>query len=330
MTLNKILPLLLLSWLTAAVNPALAVDCGLNLSVAEYTVCNNPQLLWLDRLYNDVFHQRVAGDPQHAARFVAPRQGSPWCTNTRCLRDAYLKQIGQLYGADRPFDWEGTWWNTTAPSGNSGNILINGDNGQLFHMDASVRGGVNRAVFAGEVRRYAGVGFTDKIIWGGDCAIVLVPLADGRLKVSSDSAGSCSLLLPGEMAIDGIYVKSQSDPRPPATLLSIGIFPDRATDDKFRQLVGADYQQYVDTATDFARGKDLDNLGATVMVLWVKGLANRKAAMIMITPAGKIWALRLEPAQKGKGVKPHYATSESDKKTLPKTLANWQARFTDR
>lgn len=139
MTLNKILPLLLLSWLTAAVNPALAVDCGLNLSVAEYTVCNNPQLLWLDRLYNDVFHQRVAGDPQHAARFVAPRQETPWCTNTRCLRDAYLKQIGQLYGADRPFDWEGTWWNTTAPSGNSGNILINGDNGQLFHMDASVR-----------------------------------------------------------------------------------------------------------------------------------------------------------------------------------------------
>lgn len=330
MTLNKILPLLLFFWLTGSVSPALALDCGRTLTTAEYTVCTNPQLLWLDRLYNDDFHQRVTEDPQHAAMLAAPRQGSPWCTNTRCLRNAYLKQIGQLYGADRPFNWAGRWWNTTAPSGSSGNILINEYNGQRFHMDASVKGGVNHAVFAGDVRSYSGVGFTNEITWGGDCAIVLVPLADGKLKVSSDSVGSCSLLLPGEMAIDGIYVKSEVDPRPPATLLSIGIFPDRATDDQFRQLVGDDYQQYVDTATDFARGKDLDNLGATVMVMWVKGMANRKAAIIMTTPQGKIWALRLEPAGNDKGVKAHYVTTESDKKTLPKTLANWQARFLDR
>lgn len=312
-------------------NPASALDCGRTVNTAEYTVCTHPQLLWLDRLFNDAFHQRMTEDPHHAALLVTPqRQGSPWCTNTSCLRGAYLRKIGQLYGADRPYDWQGTWWNSTAHAGNSGHILINEYDGQHFHMDASVKGGVNRAVFAGDVRLYTGVGFTDKIKWGGDCAIVLVPLADGRLKVSSDSAGSCSLLLPGEMAIDGIYVKSQTDPRPPATLFSIGIFPDRATDDKFRQLVGADYQQYVDTATDFARGKDLDNIGATVMVLWVKGLANRKAAMIMTSPQGKIWALRLEPAGEGKRVKLHYVTTENDKKTLPKTLANWQARFTDR
>lgn len=299
--------------------------------MAEYAVCTNPQLLWLDRLYNDDFHQRVTEDPQHAARLVTPwHLGTPYCTNMLCLRNAYLKQISQLYGADRPFDWEGTWWNTTAPSGNSGKMLINGHNGQVFHMDASVKGGVNHAVFAGSVARYSGVGFTNQIIWGGDCAIVLIPLEDGRLKVSSDSGGSCSLLLPGEMAIDGIYMKSQIDPRPPATLLSIGVFSDRAVDNQFRQLVGADYQQYVNTATDFARGKDLDNLGATVMVLWVKGMANRKAAMIMTAPQGKIWALRLEPAEKGKAIKPHYVTTESDKKTLPKTLANWQARFRDR
>ncbi|CAO95507.1 Conserved hypothetical protein [Erwinia tasmaniensis Et1/99] len=331
MTLKKILPLFVFAWLIAAIDPARALDCGRTSNMAEYTVCTNPQLLWLDRLYNDAFHQRMTEDPHHAALLVAPqRQGSPWCTNTRCLRGAYLRQIGQLYGADRPFDWEGMWWNSTAPSGSSGNILISGYDGQQFHMDGNVKGGVNHSVFAGDVHRYSGVGFTDKINWGGDCAIILVPLADGRLKVSSDSAGSCSLLLPGEMAIDGIYIKGQTDPRPPATLLSIGIFTDRATDDKFRQLVGTDYQQYVDTATDFARGRDLDNIGATVMVLWVKGLANRKAAMIMTSPQGKIWALRLEPADEGKGVKLHYVTTENDKKTLPKTLANWQARFIDR
>lgn len=324
-------PFLLLSaltWLVVAIMPAHALDCGLPSDVAERTICSTPQLTWLDGIYNDTFHDRVIQDPQQADKLVKPwLSSSENCTSVRCLRDAYLSHISRLYDADREFDWSGLWWNTTVPHGNSGRMQISHQNAWGFRMSATVQGGVYRSVFNGEVRFHSGVGFTDKIAWGGDCAVVLVPLPNGKVKVISDSRSSCGLLLPGDMPIDGIYSRSDTDPRPPATLLTLGIMPDRALDEAFRLLVGSDYQKYVDTATDFNYSEDLDNIGATVVSLWVKGMANRQSAMIMTTPQGQIWAVRVEPVPEGKGVTLHYSTNAKDKAEVPKTLAAWQARF---
>lgn len=317
-----------LTWLVVASLPAHALDCGLPSDVAERTICASPQLTWLDSIYNDTFHDRVAQDPQHAGKLIKPWvNGVDSCTNVRCLREAYLSRISHLYGADRDVDWSGVWWNTTVPHGNSGRMQISNQNTWGFRMIATVQGGIYHSVFNGEVRFHSGVGFTDKIAWGGDCAIMLVPLPGGDVKVISDSRSSCGLLLPGEMSIDGIYTRSDTDPRTPATLLTLGIMPDRATDQVFRHLVGSDYQKYVDTATDFNYSEDLDNIGATVVSLWVKGRANRQAAMIMTTPQGQIWALRAEPIAEGDGVTLHYSTTAQDKIHVPKTLAAWQARF---
>ncbi|MFK8259627.1 hypothetical protein ACFL9S_17800 [Erwinia sp. AnSW2-5] len=324
-------PLLLLiplAWLVVAIAPAHALDCGLPPDVAERTICATPQLTWLDGIYNDTFHDRVIENPQQAGKLVKPwLNGIENCTSVGCLRNAYLSHISRLFEADRKVDWSGVWWNTTVSHGNSGRMQISHQNAWGFLMNATVQGGIYHTVFNGEVRFHSGVGFTDKIVWGGDCAIMLVPLSSGKMKVISDSLSSCGLLLPGEMSIDGIYTRSETDPRPPATLLSLGIMPDHATDEVFRQLVGSDYQKYVDTATDFNYSEDLDNFGATVVSLWMKGMANRQSAIIMTTPQGQIWALRAEPAVEGKGVTLHYSTTASEKNHLPKTLAAWQARF---
>lgn len=328
MTLTRPFLLLLLLLLFGRSLPAFALDCGRPADLAERSVCANPQLIWLDGIYNDAFHDKVMQDPKQADTLVKPWiTGVAGCNNLVCLRNAYLTHIGRLYGADRHFDWSGVWWNITAPHGNSGRIQISSQNASGFHMNATVQGGIYQSVFNGEVRLNSGVGLTDKILWGGDCTIMLVPLSDGRLKVSSDSRSSCSLLLPGDMAIDGIYSRSDQDPRPSATLLSMGILPDSATDDAFHKLVGSDYQKYVDTATDFAYSDEVDNIGATVVSMWTKGMANRKAAMIVTTPKGQIWALRVEPAAGGKSVSLHYSTTEADKTRMPKTLSAWQARF---
>lgn len=317
-----------LTWLVVAMMPAHALECGLPTDLAERTICATPQLTWLDGIYNDTFHERVKRNPELAAQLLKPRLDSTEsCTNVRCLRDAYLSHISRLYDADRKMDWSGVWWNTTVPHGNSGRIQISNQNSWGFQMNATVEGGVYHSDFNGEVRFHSGIGFTDQIAWGGDCAIILVPLSSGRLKAISDSRSSCGLLLPGEISIDGIYVRSEADPRPPATLLTLGILPDSATDEAFRQLVGSDYQKYVDTATDFTYSEDLDNIGATVVSMWVKGMANRQSAMIMTTPQGQIWALRADPVAGGKGVTLHYATTATDKTDVPKTISAWQVRF---
>lgn len=310
------------------VRPAYALDCGRPADFAEHTVCTSPQLSWLDGVYHDTFHSLVMKDPQQTGKYISLLANSvEHCTNSSCLRDAYLSDIGALYGTNRLFDWSGIWWNTSVLPGKSGRIQIGNQNSWGFHMHGIVQEGIYHSVFDGETRLHSGVGFSNKIAWGGDCAIMLIPLPDGRLKVSSDTRSSCSLLLPGKMSIDGIYTRSDSDPRPRATLLNLGILPDRATDEAFRRLVGNDYQKYVNTATDFTYSDEIDNMGATVVSMWMEGMANRRAAIIMTTPHGQIWALRVEPASTGSGVILHYSTTEADKTRMPKTLTAWHARF---
>lgn len=317
--------LLLLAMFCAA--PVSAFDCARASGAAEHTVCASPQLMWLDNIYNDDFYDRVGQEPQHAQQLLPHMHHQPdACASESCLRSAYLYSLGMLHGTAKDFNWQGTWWNASAAPGNSGKLLIGSLSGWGFRMDATITAGIYQTALRTDVRQYSGVGFSDKIAWGGDCAIVLIPLPDGKIKIRSDSDNSCKLLMPPGLSIDGDYVKGDSDPRPPATLLSLGILPDRQTDERFRQLVGNDYQHYVDTASAFSHDNDLDNLGASVVTMWMKGRADRQAAMIMTTPAGKIWALRIEPEEDGT-LSQHYATTEQDKKKLPNTLATWQARF---
>lgn len=310
------------------VAPARAFDCARASGMAEHAVCASPQLKWLDSIYNDDFYDRVYLDPQHAQQLIPHmHHEKDACISESCLRTAYLFTLAQLHGTRKDFNWQGSWWNTSAAAGNSGELRIDRLSQWGFRMDATLSAGIYRTALSAEVRQYAGVGFSDHIAWGADCAIVLIPLSDGKIKVRSDSDNSCKLLMPPGLAIDGVYVNADSDPRPPATLLSLGVLPDARTDEKFRQLVGEDYQHYVETASAFSRENDLDNLGASVVTMWMKGRADRQAAIVMTTPAGKIWALRIAPGPDGTLAR-HYATTEQDKKPLPSTLANWLARFT--
>ncbi len=326
---NHLIMLIISLILLVCALPARAIDCGRAVTVVENTVCDNPELAWLDRVFTNAFSETVMQDPQRIDKIARDwMKTRDVCISDDCLREAYLQGIGKLYDANRPFSWQGTWWNTTATAGNGGKIVISNTASWEFQLDAIVTGGAYHSVYSSKVNIYYGVGFTNKIYWGGGCALILVPRPDGKLEVSSDTSGRCQLLLPGsrQRAIDGVYVKAPSDPRPAATLISLGVFPGQAMDDRFRQLAGNDYQQYVDTATSVVYAPDLDNMGATVLTMWVKGMANSKSTMIMYTPEGKIWALRVEPGKDNK-LKLHYLTTEKESKAMPKTLMDWRSKF---
>ncbi|KGT91917.1 hypothetical protein NG99_15240 [Erwinia typographi] len=315
--------------LTLFCSYAHAIDCARSSSVVENTLCSVPQLVWLDSVLNDSYHNRIREIPQRIEQNMADwRKSRDLCTSPSCLRRAYLEGISTLYSASRPFDWQGEWWNSTASNGNGGQIIIYSVAEWGFRLDATLWGGVYRTSFSGESRKFYGLGFVDQIAWGGKCALLLIPREDGSIDVSSDSSGNCRLLMPGGIAIDGTYVRSTSDPRPAQTLLSLGIFPDKQLDDRFRSLAGEDYVNYVATANSVVYGKDIDGLGASVLNLSVKGMANRKSAIIMYTPDGKIWAMRVRP-DKQQGVKISYLTTEQESQFLPKTLSTWRELFID-
>ncbi|WP_051937222.1 MULTISPECIES: hypothetical protein [Erwinia] len=318
--------LLTFLFLFALSAPALAIDCARSETVVENTICSSPQLVWMDSVLNDNYRNQVMADPVAInGRMAQWRKSRDACASNGCLRRAYFHGLSDIYNASRPFDWKGEWWNSTAINGSGGRIMIQSTADWGFRLDATFWGGAFKSSFNGDVRKFYGIGFMDKIAWGGNCAILLMPRPDGKVEVSSDTRNSCRLLMPGGIAIDGLYVRANSDPRPAPTLLSLGILPDKEMDDRFRALAGAEYAEYVSTANSVLYGQDIDNFGAAVLNLSVKGMANRKSAIVMYTTEGKIWAMRVAPDKQNR-LKLHYFTTEKSGQ-MPKTLLSWTAFF---
>lgn len=92
-------------------------------------------------------------------------------------------------------------------------------------------------------------------------------------------------------------------------------------DERFRKMVGEDYQKFVDTANIYIYQEDIDNIGATVVSMWVRGAANVRTAIIMYT-ASDIWAARVEPDANGKLAFSYFSTRAM---MWPKCRALWQA-----
>lgn len=311
-------------------SPVLAIECARASTIVENTICESPQLVWLDSILNDTYRNVMQeSEPQGVnttmQQWLDSRNA---CTSSNCLRWAYLDGIGKLYHVPESFAWRGEWWNTTATNGNGGRLIFSNANKWAFDFDAVVWGGTYKTSLHGNARMFWGTGFVDNIQWGAGCTVIFIPHPDGRITVSSDNTGSCKFLMQGGMSIDGVYEKADKDPRAAVTLLSMGIFPSKTLDDRFRQLVGRDYQQYVSVANDVTYAADEDNLHATVVTMAVKGDASRRAAIIMYTMDGRIWASQVMPQSGTKpGVQIQYVTTENDNKNLPKTLSHWNALF---
>ncbi|QKJ85600.1 hypothetical protein PMPD1_0628 [Paramixta manurensis] len=314
-----------LAWLFSF--PALAVNCQRAATLIENTLCSSPELRWLDDNLQQRYQQEIITNPQ-----VIWQQQQEWqkardaCVSNVCLQRAYLQRISGLSQADRSLKLEGSWWNKSAPNGNGGVLTFSRVSRWGYEMSATSWAGVNRVSLTGEGRLFYGISLVDNLQDARDCRILVIPRADGTLDVSSNSDYGCKIFVPQGIMLDGIYVRADSDPRPAASLLTLGIFPTREMDDRFRKLVGNDYENYVKTANSYAYSDDLDNQGATVMTLAVKGMANRKAALIRYTSSGKIWAMRVEPTPDNH-LKFIYVTTEADKTMMPKTLSSWRQNF---
>ncbi len=326
--MKLVLNVFLLLALFGCTSSALAIDCARTSSIVENTICDSPQLKWMDSILNDTYRNILKqSEPtrvnEEMKQWLASRDA---CSSSSCLRWAYLQGIGQLYKVPENFNWEGEWWNRSALHGDGGKIILSHTTKWAFNFDAQVWRGTYKSNMRGEVKVLYGTGLAENIAWGAQCTVLFIPRPDGLIDVRSDSNGSCKLLMRGGMSIDGVYTRSHSDPRPPATLLSLGVFPTRELDERFRQLAGNDYQQFVDMANDLVYSVDLDSMGATVITLAVKGAASSRAAIIMFTPKGTIWAMRLLP-EKGPGEMPEtqLITTEKEGVPLPKTLSDWRS-----
>ncbi|MGY5958618.1 Lysozyme inhibitor LprI N-terminal domain-containing protein [Kosakonia sp. BK9b] len=305
-----------------------AVNCRRAATPLENTICNNSDLRWLDETLDEIWRARLDQDDTRLIRkqYQAWESAFRQCTTDNCIRRAYYKGINMVSDVNQDFNWQGTWWNMQAPH-MSGSVLQFSHNSEWsIGTDIRLWAGINRLAFTAEARKVHGMVLVENIHDVSDCSILIIPKQDGSLQVHSNANWGCRLIMPDGAFIDGRYQQGKTDPRPTATLLSLGVLPTQALDDKFRALAGEDYQQFVDTASVFIYEGDKDNLGATVVSMWLRGAANRQTAIIMYTPQGEIWAARLYPLADGKS-QLRYFTTRDDKTQIPRTLDMWKARF---
>ncbi|WP_368747524.1 hypothetical protein [Enterobacter cancerogenus] len=310
---------------------AMAINCQRAVTPLENTICNNDNLHWLNSTLSLIYNQAILeeGVADIDKKYDEWEKLLEKCTSDTCIERAYYAGISAISDTDRNFKWEGKWWNMLAPNMSGGVIQFSRNAQWSVTLDIRAWAGINEDQFTAEARRLYGMLAVERVVDTSNCKLLLIPRKDGSLQVYSNSDWGCRLSMPTGVFLDGAYKLSETDPRPKATLLSLGIFPDSALDEKFRALVGEDYQNFVDSANVYIYQNDIDNIGARVLSMWVQGAANSRTAIIMYTPKGEIWAGRISPVKGGGLELRYYSTDGSDQRKMPRTLAAWKVRFLD-
>ncbi|WP_227317962.1 lysozyme inhibitor LprI family protein [Cedecea davisae] len=311
---------------------ALAVNCQRAATPLENTICNNDNLHWLDATMTIIYRAMLikSDAPAVHKEYLEWEKSLESCTSDSCIERAYYEGISRISDTNENFDWQGKWWNTAAPNRSGGTLTFSRNAEWSLTVDIRAWAGVNRDDFTAEARKLYGMAVVEKVEDTSNCKLLFIPRQDGSIQVHSNADWGCSMSMPNGVFVDGRYVKSETDPRPKATLLSIGVFPDEATDTRFREMVGEDYQRFVDTANVYIYQDDIDNIGAKVISMWVRGQANRHTAIIMYTPEGKMWAARTAPGKNGVQEAKFYRSKGNEKGPLPRTLQSWKLRFLEK
>jgi uncharacterized protein len=310
---------------------AWAVNCQRASTPVENTICNNDNLHWLDSTMTIIYRAMLVKNDSR----VVHKQYQDWeaslntCTSDTCIERAYYEGISLISEATPDFNWEGNWWNMSAPNMSGGTIQLSHSAEWSVNTDIRVWAGLNHDEFTAEARKVYGMALVENISDTSNCKLLLIPRPSGVLQVYSNADWGCRLSMPGGGFIDGKYQRAESDPRPKSTLLTMGILRDQAMDTRFRELVGDDYQAFVDTANVYMYQDDLDNIGATVVGMWLRGAANSQNAIIMYTK-NNLWAARIETDKKGKKTLHYFSTQGNDLKTMTRTLLSWRLRYFDR
>jgi len=310
---------------------AYAVNCQRAATPVENTICNNDNLHWLDSTLTVIYRSMlVKGDSEKVhQQYETWEKSLDSCTSDACIERAYYEGISLLSDVAPDFKWEGNWWNMSAPNMSGGTLQLSRSAEWSVNTDIRIWAGLNHDEYTAEARKVYGMALVDKIGDTSNCKLLLIPRRSGAIQIFSNAEWGCRLSMPGGGFIDGRYLRAESDPRPKATLLTLGILRDEQMDKRFRELVGKEYQAFVDTANVYIYQDDLDNIGASVIGMWVRGAANSKNAIVMYTDTA-IWAARIDTDKNGKPQLHYYSTEGNDVRNMPRTLISWRLRFFDR
>jgi hypothetical protein len=234
------------------------------------------------------------------------------------------KKIKKKAVALKKVEWYGMW---SVPSRFRGaNLTINLVTAKKFDFKLEASNGANQGEISGRALINGAKAFfddrnsTEKDAEKTGCRLTFThkgAYIDVEQTDECDSYAGNAVFFTGKYQKDAMVLKEND-------FVSNDVFPDKATDDKFKALVGKDYERFLDAFHLINEEENLDAFGAKAVSACVRGICPWNAGIIMYNEAGNFWAAVMELEDETDATFVNYYTNVPDwTGKLPKTIENW-------
>ena len=313
----------------AAVNGSVAAafDCSKANSPAEKRICSDPLLAKMDHEMGTLYRNLIRSS-KNAKAWESDQRG--WLVHRNrckgddsCLRSKYLERLVILRAGPPSDQWAAEWWRVDYTGFNGAGFAIAHATAHSFDFHIQASAGAH----TGELEGKATIDSSNKAHWHSRDKDIPKCFLDFRRGLNRLEIGgrtddtSCGAGM--DVDFSGTYVAGGNDPNSTPDLVSLGVVQTPEQDDALRKLMGKDYDAMAGTANLQSTDDNLDGNDATVISMFVRGLACSDKSILMFDAKGHLWAAVWVPDPKSSDdVELHYYTNvPSDKNTLPKTIA---------
>lgn len=318
--------LLLVFFAFSAAAHASSFDCTSAASSSEKAICADAYTSKLDQklgaVWRSTLEKVTAPKALKADQRQWLKQRNRCADQIDCLRQQYLMRITELEHAAIPFTWDATW--QRIPWGVSTGAELKTKRRDSTHLvfEVSAASGAN----SGDLDGVAKLDGTQAHYVEGACALTFQAI-NGVLDVTQDGADAdCGAGMGVFYA--GRYVASEQPLALGHDLLSLGLVRTQQEDNVLRQLLKDDYLRLVENSSSRVIGETSSDVpDADVTEMWVRGLGNTNAAIVMHTADARFWLVLLDCDRHDDHKARYYTNVPSWKERVPDVLRRWYERM---
>ena len=293
---------------------AASFDCGKAATATEKAICADPALSQQDdqlaQLWQDHAH---AGDTNALqAQRAWIKQRNACGGDAACLKQSYAQRLTVL---QQPVAWQQTWHMDQADDSVGSELKISGT--RPLHFSLSGWNGANTGALEGDAVQD---GHTHASYDKDGCRLDFRLLGDTLQVEEKESAdGDCGA--GAGVSYAGSYVTAaRHAARKPASLQSLGIVGSAAEDLALHKLLGKDYAGLLEDVNV----RDVETAaGTTITKLWVRGIANSNAAIVMNHNSHDFWIGLLVFGAHDQLRMRYYTNVAQDKQHVPQPIRDW-------